>query len=65
MYDGSMKLKAYLNDKVERPYLFARRAGLAPWTVYRILRGVTLPNGETVRKIVRATKEAVQPNDLM
>lgn len=58
-----MKLQDYLAREEISAAEFARRIGRAVSTVARILHGDTIPEPETLARIVVATGGAVQPND--
>ena len=58
-----MQLSDYLAAQGETVTAFAARIDRSPSTVSRLMRGLTDPNGETLRRVREATDGAVQPND--
>ncbi|MBM3572586.1 MAG: helix-turn-helix domain-containing protein [Alphaproteobacteria bacterium] len=58
-----MKLKKYFIQEGITASQFATRIGRAVSTVTRLANGETVPEPETLAKIVEATGGAVQPND--
>ena len=58
-----MKLSDYLTQEGETITSFAKRIERSTSTVSRLVRGLTDPDGATVRRIAEATNNKVQPND--
>ena len=58
-----MKLQTYLNRKKISPSEFAGIIGVESQSVYIWLRGTSVPNQNSMRKIMEATKNRVKPND--
>lgn len=58
-----MRLKEYFAREGMTASQFAARIGRAVSTVTRLANGETVPEPETIAKIVEATDGAVQPND--
>ena len=57
-----MRLADYLEAKAESESEFARRAGIPQQTVNRVCHGEAIPRGDTMLKIVTATREKPAPD---
>jgi hypothetical protein len=62
---GMTKLDQYLAENNLSSPVFADQVGIAASTVWRLRRGDTLPDWETIRRIIAATGGAVTPNDFL
>jgi predicted transcriptional regulator len=60
-----MKLLQYIDDRGLAVADFADAIQVTPQTVYRYLSGERTPRGKMMRRIIQATKGAVQPVDFL
>lgn len=60
-----MKLDAYLRASALSLAAFAQQAGLSEAAISRYLSGKRTPRPDAIRRIVRATRGRVQPEDLL
>ncbi len=58
-----MHLSTYLKEKNLQVAQFAKLIGRSPATVYRLKKGDTKPDEQTMVRIIEATKGHVTPND--
>jgi len=58
-----MKLKDYLKLIGKKPVTWAKEVGMSPATVWRLVKGKTKPDYETIKAITRVTNGAVKPED--
>jgi len=60
-----VKLEAYLRTTGQSLSAFAHQAGLSEASISRYLSGKRVPRADAIRRIVRATRGRVQPEDLL
>jgi predicted transcriptional regulator len=60
-----MRLSEFLANNGLTPEQFAKKVGVHPTTIYRALKGVTIPKRQNMRRIIEATQGEVDVYDLM
>lgn len=58
-------LARWLFEQQERPSNFAKRIGVAPSHMSRVLRRLKMPSMQFMAKVEAATEGAVRPNDFL